>query len=475
MKLALSAGALALSMALAGCGGGGSSTQNAPRGNTETPETEENTQTPTAAMCAENGEVLQGMACADMCSDNYTANNDGLCVADPPRNLAGGDIAKALRTALMAGDADGNLGTDPNEAQVTGTHRTITVAGDDEPDISLKKDMDVSVDPLGDWKGDHYAGDDTQTGDDKHTGMLRAYSNKEDPEMVAFATGGADALPGITEAGGIYTISTADTAAPHVRGDGFASAGTKTHTVGAQRTVPGTYMGASGTYTCSGATCESRWGTGGDITLITGTWVFAPDQGAMRAVADTGYLEFGWWKREDSDDEATHATAYARLIPGSGDSSAAAVDLGTRQTGSATYMGKAAGLFAIRDTQRSQDDDSGHFTADAMLKATFSGAATGSTLEGEITKFRLDDGNTDPGWSVKLKKVTYDDSNTDFRGGKTEWTTSAGKGDAGGNWGAEMYDTNKADNSSLPDSVAGTFHSAIGETHQMRGAFGAEK
>ena len=473
LKLALSAGAVALSMALAGCGGSSSS------GAAQNPEDED--MTPTVAECVAENQVLQGMACAAECSDNYTANDDGLCVADPPRNLAGGDIAKALRTALVNGHTEtgGNISLTETNGSANLVHATRTInfeAAADETDITLKKDMDVSVDPLGDWKGDHYKGSQG-SGEAKHTGMLRAYSNKEDPQMVAFTStaGGRPGLGTLVEGSG-YPIDNASDAASHVRGDGFASAGTKTHTAGAERVVPGTYMGASGTYTCSGATCESRWGTGGDITLVTGTWVFAPDQGAMRAVADTQYLEFGWWKREDNDGEATHATAYARFIT-SGTPALEPVNLGTAHTGSATYTGKAAGLFAISDSGGGYTADSGHFTADAVLEATFSGNATGSELTGNITNFRLDDSSTDPGWSVELQAGDYSVSE-DFTGGKTQWTISTGKGSAVDNgWTAAMYNDKggDGDTSNIPDSVLGTFHSAIGETHQMRGAFGAER
>ena len=144
---------------------------------------------------------------------------------------------------------------------------------------------------------------------------------------------------------------------------------------------------------------------------------------------------------------------------------------GTALVGKATYTGKATGKFAISNPLNAANDDSGHFTADAVLKADFK-AAAGSTLEGAIDKFRLKDGTTDPGWTVKLNEANSLNTNT-WNGPNTEWHIGEIKGGKSGTWEALMYAGDNEGNNT-PADVVGLFHSAIGSTHEMRGGFGAE-
>ncbi|MCY4301605.1 MAG: hypothetical protein OXC68_07710 [Aestuariivita sp.] len=112
-----------------------------------------------------------------------------------------------------------------------------------------------------------------------------------------------------------------------------------------------------------------------------------------------------------------------------------------------------------------------------MLKANFKGDAT-STLEGTIDEFRLNDSTTDAEWKVMLKEASFTDSDSKWKGGSasaggTEWHVGEAEGGASGSWEAQMYAGDNEDNNT-PADVIGSFHSAIGGTHEMRGAFGAE-
>ena len=140
----------------------------------------------------------------------------------------------------------------------------------------------------------------------------------------------------------------------------------------------------------------------------------------------------------------------------------------TNLVGKATYNGKAAGKFAISGTVDNVDN-SGHFTADAELKANF--LATGSTLSGTIDEFRLNDGSDDPNWTVKLREATEASGVFTLATEGTTWAIGQATSANTGGWTASMYE-DQGDGNSTPDSIIGTFNSGIGGTHSMTGAFG---
>ena len=528
LKLALSAGALALSMALAGCGGGGSSgtpeNHNGGDGVKTLAErqAEDRVKITAALTKARDAVVVVNENAVDATDKQITDADDyikaarttvreseipqeekdgrlgelatlklGLDAAVMRRteakntattaaNKAKTDKAKALRTALMEGGgtgSNGNIGENAEEAALRNDFRSIRFGADNTAEITLKEKMGASVEPLGDWKGTHYEGDNDETGEDKVTAMLGAYSNQGEPTMMDFPATG-DPGGTITRLGArndqrAYEITEVAAGDPLIDGDNFPSSTTQTYTTNAERTFSGTYAGASGTYSCSGSEgeCTATVGDNGIALSSAGTWTFTPGAGQKYAEPDGEYLEFGWWKREDNDGEATHATAYIRPV-GLGNP----VPLTTTHTGgTAIYDGKAAGLFAISDPIRSQDDDSGHFTANAVLTATFTGED--SKLKGEITGFRLNGSSTDPGWSVTLNERTA--SSGTFTGpSTTEWSIGDNQKFAkAGGWSVSMYNNpdDERDGNAAPDLVAGTFHSVGSNTHQMRGAFGAER
>ena len=498
LKLALSAGALALSMALAGCGGGGGSAggpPNEPGGmtleekqaaqrraiNTAISTAREDTGTAledrdmasvNAAEKAINAAKAEIGKATDLPAAERAAFNTTIVTLESGVSGVRGELAKAagktmtdkakaLRTAIMAG----------NSATVTVTTSSIAPFdpdgdGDlgDTEQISLKKDGAVAM--LGMWNGMNYAGE----ADDKTTGMVRAYSNAEEDkiENAAFDSRAGEAIHGLqptsdsNDAPNVYAIVTG----ANMNIDGFPALGVQTYDEDDE--VMGKFMKAEGTYKCTeNGGCTSSPGTGG-IDLSAG-WTFTPSVGAMveKRTPDPAYLQFGWWVRKNADGGPTHAGAFT-ANPGLTAVQATAINL---LTGEATYSGSAAGKFAVSDPLNADGDNAGHFTADAKLTAKFS---TASMLSGTIDGFRLNDGSEDPGWSVELKESGLASDAFGGATAQTEWSIGGNKGGATGQWQAEMFE-DAGDKNTTPDSVTGTFRSTIGATHSLVGAFGASQ
>ncbi len=557
MKLALSAGALALSMALAGCGGSSSSggATSSGGGDTPTPSTVTLPNGVTAASLVagrfsiDAGEeivISNGLfSCEgdDACEVRISADgvvtntggelevtvaptdDDGMLVLDEDTHCGMGtklndagsqcvadtdmadakantDKAKALRSTLIAGSA-----AVASNAEIPVIGATLR--------IPLKKTDDVIV-PLGDWKGAHYAGEDAGTGEAKASGMRRVYSNKDDSKKVPFAGPAGGAIHGLTatpatDDGNAYVYiravdSDTDANDKHVEGSNWPDGG---HTdYEEEDTVEGTFRGAPGTYECHDSDgCRATYTETG-IQLTSGTggdedddWTFTPSASAMLDDAADNYLNFGWWKREDSKGHATHARAFAGVVGDGYTLVNVATGGNAVLSGKATYNGRAAGLFAIVDGQNPADDRSGSFTAQAKLEAEFDSAA--STLTGTINNFTLEDGGPSVNWSIELQKLSVNmvdfDVNSVMVQDSAGWFDSRSPGTAGdgadkgqtlwsindapdqenfGGWHARMYNAPAADapdKNNRPDAVVGTFYSGYDNTHRLRGGFGAER
>ena len=227
------------------------------------------------------------------------------------------------------------------------------------------------------------------------------------------------------------------------------------------------------------------------MTLGGGTWVFVHDMDAMTSKVDVNYLFFGWWLMKDDDGIPTSASAFT----GTGGTVGVSAD-NTPNTlsGSATYAGQAAGKFAISGTTDGAGD-AGHFTAAAMLTATFGPNADPNNggVSGTLDNFMANDESVP--WSVSLHRAMWDADQTDNPGGFTSttilpddaiaqgttWSIDGNSGGETGSWSGQMYDESPGsvaeggDGSDVPTSATGTFHSRFGGTHTMVGAFGAER
>ena len=338
--------------------------------------------------------------------------------------------------------------------------------------ITLKKGD--SVGSLAGWSGMDYAGTEAATGAAaKNTGMVRVYSNQEAPKRVTFGGEAGNAIHGLSAAAGApvgdYTVALANNA--NIKSAALPASGVTTLT-GAARTFTGTFMDATGTYSCTGSGATDCQISKDGIVGATGTWTFNPAPGAMLLQQDADYVQFGWWIRKDKDGP-THVGVFQRGsgLGETGSEFAALSAYPTDLSGKATYTGAAAGKFAVSNPIQPAHDSAGHFTADVELNANFTGDST-STMSGMVDNFRLNDGNTDPGWGVEFKETVI--ATTTWNGGMTVWSIGGNKSADSGSWTASIYD-DKAGPNNTPDSVAGTFNSSIGTTHSMVGAFGASK
>ncbi len=407
------------------------------------------------------------------------------------------DKAKALKKvvdapsgvgAVVAADTLGNrsrLVSANLTAPETTAFRTISVwdASLSTPaavNITVKKKMDIA--DLGGWKGEDFEGDNGATGENKVTGKLRAYSNKAAPkknDFPAVGAGGAGGSPIArlgTRTNDGFPLEQPGVSDPQIGDSGFPTTTQQVYT-GNERRFKGTYAGATGTYVCSGSDpCTALPASGG--IQAQGTWHFIPDSGQQYETPDASFLEFGWWKREDHDG-TTHAGVFYRP--------AAYTDVVedgryTGNGGTATYEGQAAGLFAVVNRRNASEDDSGYFTAEASLTATFGATVSEQKLRGTIDKFQLNGATEDPGWSIELEEVSRVSANSRVASTSGEtgtvWTIDGVDGARAGQWRANMYDvptTEDSDGSTAPDALAGQFEASFDSTHSMIGAFGAER
>ena len=407
---------------------------------------------------------------------------------------------KALHAAL-AGSAVTNTTALDNATTVewTGAGLTITPAagaGANANTVTLGPvtfgDGD-SVGALGSWNGMDFS-DSEGTGDAMVTTEARVYTNQRAATSKPFADSLPAAVTPDSDTGAINVITDGTFnpdlgtgAINNVMAAAFEHSGEQNHTIPEGRTwfaVRGTYDGAPGEYRCIMATCSSKNDGSGSPSELGGTWTFTPDAGAMVSQPDAHYLYYGWWVSNGSDGMPTAASAFAGRF-GTDDSTEDGLDPAgnlSELTGRATYVGNAAGKFAI-DNVLAGTGNGGHFTADAELNAKFSGTDAGVT--GTIDNFRLNDVSEDPDWSVSLmngglsaagviEAATGDDAMS------TVWSIDGNKAAASGTWSGMMYDEMPGnrpdgDGSNIPTTATGTFYSEFSTIGRMVGAFGVNK
>jgi len=374
----------------------------------------------------------------------------------------------ALTTAgLVVDQTQGSLDADPGP---------VTLEAGDEAGAA------------GAWNGMSYAHMDAGT---KVSNTAVVYTNQAAPTMTPFA----DWVPtGATYAEATRTLTIGTDPDPLIKGDRFPTAGTTTYQPnvegGSEISFGGTYNDVQGTYFCSG-TCTALYGGTAGFTL-TGSWTFVHAAGAMVPVSDPNYMFFGWWLRKD-DGEPTSASAFQGVVGGVGtaaDGQPTSSD-GVALSGSATYVGAAAGKFAIYNPLDSTGN-AGHFTADATLTAKFGAidAPNNGGVTGTLDGFMANDESVP--WSVALNLAPWGttgafatpaadvaDTPADERLG-TVWSIDGNSASASGSWSGQVYDAAPAgadndDGSTVPTTVLGTFQSSFGSIGQMVGAFGAEK
>ncbi len=242
---------------------------------------------------------------------------------------------------------------------------------------------------------------------------------------------------------------------------------------GQAQTIPGTFDGASGTYICTGTagtTCIAEKREEKGYTLSGGTWEFRLSSNDVKTVEpDTRYLVWGWWTRTMTNGDVEFGSF---ALPQGGLEPEPDMPLG----GKATYIGKALGQYALYDPLPGQVKESGMFTANAELQATF---GTMDELSGMLSGFMTASGEKD--WTVELRKAgitqgvvgsARSESATTLG---TVWEIGDEAAEAAGRWDARFYDdTLGGVPGTTPSDVAGTFSATYERTGRMAGAFAAE-
>ena len=389
--------------------------------------------------------------------------------------------------ADASGTAVGNVHAAYN---ADGTAIVVTIGdGSAANGTNLSEDKKTSVAANHGWAGKRWA---APPGGASVEAMV--YSNVEAPKMGKKFGGAAanDEFQYALTSGGI-TVDTSTTAVQaRVALTGVTrTAGTETFKLpdpnpgGATViNVLGSHHGVSGTYNCTPSTpadgCTASVAARG-FTLGAGTWTFTPSDANARVTesADTAYASYGWWIHKSADGKTFTASAFHDFNVDTLPTGEAVTALPA--AGTATYMGGAAGKYALSSSTGGMND-AGHFTARATLEAEF---GTTSKISGTIDQFMGADGEA-RNWSVELAESTITAStgviagdpdtggNTDAQ--NTVWTIGGVKAgmtaqDAG-SWSGSLRNQG-ADG--VPQVATGAFYAEFDREGKMVGAFGANE
>ena len=359
------------------------------------------------------------------------------------------------------------------------THIMVTIGtGGDSPTagtpVALSEDKKTMVADNSGWAGKRYA---DPAGGDMYEAMV--YSNVAAPTMgdkFGSNTAGADgyeydltngALPlatinanpgrvtitGVTRTSGTETFKLPD---PNPNNEQDITRG-------------GSYHGVSGTYTCDTGAARTDACTAtvaAEGFTLTGAWTFTPSNAETRVMdsMDTAYASYGWWLLKAANDGPFTASAFH-------DFKGTDVTVDLPEAGTATYVGGAAGKYALASSTGGTND-AGHFTARATLEATF-GAANANEVTGTIDNFIGADGEMRD-WSVKLNEGAATDAGviSGPADDQTVWTIGDNAADASGSWSGNFREQG---DDGVPEAATGTFYSEYGTAGRMVGAFGANE
>ena len=469
-RLKLAGVALLASFALAACGGGGGGTGSTPTGPTQAEQ---------IAMLQGQIDALRtqlGLGADDDLSDSVSDLQDELADLKKQaqdRQDAADDAARKAMAAtaakLYAGLEHGLGDTNNVRTGASDGDGVISVTIGTDAAVPLAEDKKTMVAALHGWEGKRHTAEPTG---DVGTYEAMVYSNVGDPtEGDPFNeeyTLNADGETGdITALTGYVTGRVASSNFDQNAGAKLF----KLPTNAVRVVVAGSYHGVAGTYYCtptSGETCSATIAASG-FTLAGGTWSFKPTTPTAKvmSVADTVYASYGWWLHKSEDGKYT-ASAFATArgtVP--------AAEGITALRGTATYMGGAAGKYAL-SSSTGGTNDAGHFTARATLEADFNA----DMITGTIDTFIGADGESRD-WSVELKKSTIGDTGpissdgtAAAAGNKTVWTIDGTAAAESGQWSGTLYDNG---DDGVPKVGTGTFYTEHGTGNRMVGGFGVNK
>ena len=397
--------------------------------------------------------------------------------ADDAANMAMGATARKLYVGLEMPPTTTDTGAAGNRfAAYTGTNDSqIAVSINEDEDVLLSEDKETTVADNHGWKGKRYA---DPTGGDSYEAVV--YSNVEAPTMGKKF--GSAAI--VTDTGAFqYQLtngalpSTFEYMAANVGLTGVTrTAGTETFKLpegdqsGATTItgISGSYHGVSGNYNCNPSDeavgCTAAVAAKG-FTLDGGDWTFTPSDPNARVMSsdDNDYASYGWWLRKAENDGPFTASVFHGFKGTPGTVEIAAL------RGKATYMGAAAGKYAL-SSSTGGTNDAGHFTARAILEAEF---AEEHTISGTIDQFIGADGESRE-WSVELMESVIADDGGISRAAEndTVWTIGGIDGAASGEWSGNLREEGT---DGVPKVATGIFNTEYGTAGRMVGAFGANK
>ena len=291
---------------------------------------------------------------------------------------------------------------------------------------------------------------------------------------------------------------TGDTASVSYESDDPATTDTDEETGGGKK-FSGTFHGIPGEFVCTagqGTACTATNNKKGILATFTETWTFKPTVAGARmpvmgTILDTDFLTFGYWLQSTENDDGSMKYQIDTFATGADvyEFTALQDTDGTGEVvfGSATYAGKATGMYAkstFSDKGEGSPSASGQFTADANLTAYFGGddVAVNNqySISGTVNNIRDTSGMPiDSSWTVKLNKAGFGASGntvTAPTGVTAAANTFYGTTTGGGGWQGQFFGLSTVGTATSgrkqPTGVAGEFNGHFTNGHVI-GAFGA--
>ena len=244
----------------------------------------------------------------------------------------------------------------------------------------------------------------------------------------------------------------------------------------------GTFHGASGEYACIATTpaCQVSVtaSTSGNHPIYTvaadsGSWQFRPDNKNNPQIVeqDSDHMHFGWWIDTPVKDDGTGVFQYdVQVFSGGSDHFDNAGALNAL-TGTVSYEGPAAGLYAVKAHKDADDMDvpaaHGEFTATAELTANFDT----NSVSGTVKSFVRNDG-VDNEWSLTLNGAAILTTTGNIgSNGTTPGRIVAGS-EAIGEWNYQLHGSHTKNRS--PSGISGEFNAAINSNTAVAGGFAAK-
>ena len=229
------------------------------------------------------------------------------------------------------------------------------------------------------------------------------------------------------------------------------------------------YKGIPGTVFCQGTDCkvEVVGDAAENMRKFVGSWYFTPDSTTntyfkamprdTTYMAETLFTDYGYWLTSTGDPLVWSVNTFATSSGGTDAELGASTTLDDDDK--ATYSGSAAGMSVYKTAKADgmgDHIDSGHFTADVSLSATF---GTAPKIRGTIDNFQ---GDAVGDWTVTLESADLATSSNDGI------ATATGRD---GLWDATAYGD---DTAKRPAGIFGGFSAHFSDGHAA-GAYATRK